>query len=795
MIELARQFRYTYTMSSRNIVAAIQFLLCALVVAVPLVFFPTGMYPFQVIKTVVFQGLVEIIFALWLGLAIAAPRYRPGFTPIIIALLVFLGVSVLSALFGVDWRASAWSDESRSLGLIAFAHFAALGIVLSAMGREVNWRRLFLLSIGTAFLVSLIAVSQVAYSGGSDANIWIQILYGNGTGPTHRPASTLNNAAFMAGYLLLNFFLALWLLGECVARVRAGKKPVIKNIEPWFLFVGALLMMLAIFLSLTLGAIFGLACGLALLLLYFLFSGYRDFHAGQTARRCALTFIVILCVFSVLFFITKGSGAWDRVPGLGKLAHTTLETASVRDRLIVWGIAWKAFLNRPLLGWGFENFRIAFNEYYNPALLQDHAGGTYWDKPHNVLFEHLVNGGIIGLLAYLGIFAALGYELFRYGGEGAPGRRYKAFFIAFFVAYLAQNLFVFDTLGTYLILFLCLGYVASRRYEARAYASAEEDSRRARLAPVAAGVCLAVALVPLYFNYEIFQASRDEYRGVNYFLNNLIESSLVSFGAGLNRPTPYLDDIRKNFANTVKQAYQQGIEYPGLKPLQAELSRMLAQVIARHPDEFFNYIARAEFLGTFYRFNPSYLEEASRLEARALELSPGRQQTYYAMAKTEALKGDTQGVFDVFRRVIALNPNAGEPHFFFGLSAYGLGDPRLGKEEIARAERLGRSPGKVEEAIALGTFVGDYDHDYKAAIRYYTMAYSMAQDTLIKKAASQAEANIDLKLAVAYYLDGQKDNARRFMLDLVKIVGDLKQVPLYRDPSFQAMLKDIGVSL
>ena len=113
------------------------------------------------------------------------------------------------------------------------------------------------------------------------------------------------------------------------------------------------------------------------------------------------------------------------------------------------------------------------------------------------------------------------------------------------------------------------------------------------------GVLLLIVLIPIYYNFQIFKGANYEYWGVNYFLNRLSESSLLSFNQALMTSTPYIDDVRKNFANTVKQAHQQGINYPGLEDLQGKLAGHLRLVIQRHPLGFLNYLTLAEFENVF----------------------------------------------------------------------------------------------------------------------------------------------------------------------------------------------------
>ena len=528
---------------------------------------------------------------------------------------------------------------------------------------------------------------------------------------------------------------------------------------------------------------------LSLLLLYFaFFNKFKEVQPPQingnirrlNLQKLSVVFLILLIAFSVTFWLTRDAIIWQKIPGLSRIAQASLESASIRERLITWKISLKSFREKPILGWGFENFRIAFNQHYDPKILTKTLSGSYWDKPHNVLLEYLTTTGIFGLLAYLGIFAAAFYTLFKKNISPV-----KPFILASLVAYFSQNFFIFDTIGTYLMFFLVLAFIDSNFKEVQP-PRIDNNIRRLNL-QILTIVFLSLSLIPIYYNYQIFNASRHEYWGINYFLNRLPEGSLVSFNRAVAAPTPYRDDIRKNFTDVVKQAHEQNIQYPNLSELQGKLVEYLKLVIKRHPKDFFNYISLAEFENVFYEYNPDYLKEADELSQKALELSPERQQTYYVLAKTKLLEGDIPAAYKIFEKVVNLNPQAGDPHFYFGLMAYGVGDPEKGASEIAEAERLGRVPQKIEESIVLGNFVGDYERDYKKAIKLYNSALSAVEYNLVDKIN---RPNILLKLAVAYYFDGDYENSRQTFLELKESV-DLKQLPIY--PELQPVLQELGI--
>lgn len=758
-----------------KILRAIKYLVYFLVVAVPLVYFPTTMFPFQVAKTVVLQIMTETIFALWLVLAVYDKKFRPKFSILTISIISFFVIAFLSVIFGSDWRMSLWSDESRTLGLVTLMHFGALFLIFTSLKRVIDWSKLWLFSFSTATIVSIIGILQKFVVFPKGTSIWLYILY---SGIPDRIGSTFNNTAFLAGYLLFNFFIGLWLIDSKIFTF-SGK--LIKDLRFWSYLIGTILIFLAILYTQTIGVILGVSVGFLALLLYFIYQ--KDF---LKLRKISLAIFCLFVIFGGIFWLTRDNSIWQKIPGLARVSRASLESSSIRDRLIVWKVSLKAFEQKPILGWGFENFKIAYNKNYNPNILTTSMTGTYWDKPHNVLLEHLVNSGILGLLAYLSIFGSAIYLIFK-------TKPFNQYILAALVAYFVQNLFVFDTIGTYLMFFLMLAFVSNKHndYGGKNELNGESDKLNKAHLLVVVFFALIILLVPIYYNYQIFNASRLEYDGVNYFLNQLPESSLVSFSKAVIKPTPYKDDIYKNFANTVMQAHQQGTDYPGLDKLQEKLVNYFKIVIKNHPQDFFNYISLAEFENVFYAYNSNYVKEAEDLANQALKLSPKRQQSYYVLAKTKLLQGDSKGAYEAFDKIIKVNPLAGDPHFFYGLTAYSLGDAKKGEKEILRAEKLGRGPQSYEESISLGDFMGDGSSNYKKAIDFYLLALSYVNGIPADKTLSQKKANVLLKLAIAYYFDNDFDESEKYFLELKEMI-DLKTLPIY--PQLKPVLEQLKIN-
>ena len=73
--------------------------------------------------------------------------------------------------------------------------------------------------------------------------------------------------------------------------------------------------------------------------------------------------------------------------------------ASDTMRLYTWSVAWKAFLARPLLGWGPDNFIDAFTRLRTADWIEASGNGGYTvsENAHNIVLNILATQGIFGL--------------------------------------------------------------------------------------------------------------------------------------------------------------------------------------------------------------------------------------------------------------------------------------------------------------------------------------------------------------------------------------------------------------
>jgi O-antigen ligase/Flp pilus assembly protein TadD len=728
----------------------------------PLLFYRSSISPFITLRTFVFQALIEVLAAVWLALAVFHPEYRPRPTLLMRALLVLLLLLTLSAFIGPDLMQGMWSTQGRALGLVALYHFFLFFVMLSSVPRF-DLRRWFMASTGVAVVASLFAFYQPYHP-----EFFLENVLQGG-----RPGSFLGNPSFLAGYLLFHIFFAFWFAveaGECRLRGR---------LAGW---LGAsVLMITALFLAQTRGALIGFAAGLLAIPVYFAFARSRERTLGldpRTLRKASAGFLLAAVLFGGLFFATRQAPLWSHVPGLNRLSSLTLASTDIQPRLTALRIAWESFKERPWLGWGPEGFKVPFDRRYDPQLLRSGFGETYFDKPHNIVLEYLVSGGILGLLGYLALFGAALWTIFR----KAP-REGRPFFLAMLAAYFVQNLFLFDTFGTYLIFFALLAYLDS--FGRDHVVSRERHPWLARYPwaeGAAAGALVIIALLPVCFaNGRILYANNRQYWGLNYFLNRMPDEAIRSYRSAIGTPHPYVDQVRIDYATALGQAFAQGLPLPDPQGNAKDALTELAKAINNHPNDYFSRVTFAEAAADLSPLNTSLVKDAENQAREAIKASPRRQQPYYSLARIQVLQGNPFEALKTMRHAVELDPLSADPHFYYGLTALGTGNNDLGFAEIARAKELGREPKTGAEARILGNFEAEAGH-YEEAAKNYRNALR----------ADPADVDTQVKLGIVDYYLGERDEAREVLRDAAARV-DLTQSPYLA--VLREIFHDLGLSL
>jgi O-antigen ligase len=369
--------------------------------------------------------------------------------PLVIAVTVFAAVFEIAVIFSYDFHAAFWSNYERGEGGFQMLHYYLFFLLLVLIFQsEKDWKNLFRFSLVSAgLMIGYGILGNYSVSGfigpyaGSTAptGFWQKLINGRFEG-------SLGNPAYVDPYLIFSMFFAAYLW------ISSVREKTITKLKAWG--YGAVIAIFFIFFILgqTRGAFIGLALGIFAALLYLIFSS-----KGRARKWGAIVF-GILVILGLGLYVERNNPTLQKFPEV-RLLQISLSDQSAQTRLWVWGEAWKGFLERPVLGWGPENFTPVYDKFFNPKFyIPGQSTETWFDRAHSVYFDSLVETGIIGVLAYLGMFFMFYWEFFKHVHKHDSSKLQKVLMVALPVAYLGQGIAIFDVFPMYLCLFTFLAF-------------------------------------------------------------------------------------------------------------------------------------------------------------------------------------------------------------------------------------------------------------------------------------------------------------------------------------------------
>jgi len=406
-----------------------------LVFIVPLCFNESHFYIFNSSKLMILFGLVSVMVIFFSWGKWKEKNFKFRVSLLSVSLTFFILGLIVSSLFGVDPINSffGWGQVVPLFAIIALAVFSFL--LASLIRRDDRVIRNLLCCIFCS-------------------GIFVMILFYTGLpgqmGKTE--GSTLGNSSYLGSYLLFVIASGVSLLiyrKKVWQRFFVSLGLVFLLFNPIFInkafLVGDLSLSQIInnpvsILGIANGATLGLA--LSFLLAVFLFFSFSN---KKVWKIMGVSFVAIL--FLVVFW------AGQALVKEGSSINKIFTQEKSENRFIAWNIAKQGFTDNPILGIGHNNYIYNFEKYYNPDFYKKGNAVERFIEPHNVVWGIASNGGIVGLVGYLGLLMSLFITLSKVRGKD-DDKRVGLILASLVFGYFIQNLFVFDTTSTYLSLFV-----------------------------------------------------------------------------------------------------------------------------------------------------------------------------------------------------------------------------------------------------------------------------------------------------------------------------------------------------
>lgn len=650
---------------------------------VPLVVLPSSyIFPFIVPKVLLFRSLVELALVGYvLLLIINFQEYRPRFSSINFIVFLFVISFGISTFVGVDPYHSFWDNHERMLGFFTILHYFVFFIILSGLFKD--WQEWLM-----AMRIFLIAGSIVMFIG------FLQVFFPNlllNQG-SDRVSSTLGNPIYVGGYgLFLSFLASILFFKE-------------KN-NFWKIIACSLgfLSLIVTFFSGTRGSMLGLVAGIGVAVI-----GYIILLKNYPKTRLGLGILAISVIIIIgLLYNFRKTDFVNNLPAVGRAINTSLTDVKASPRWIAWEISIKSWKEKPVFGWGPNNFFYAFNKNYNPRSLDFGYGETWFDNAHNIIMNTLAVQGGFGLVVYIFIFIFSIASLWQNSDLRKDNYHFLVIASSFLVAHLVQNITVFENPTSYLYFMFWLAMVNKLTMNKEPASSADRQLTNIKTKVeknvnvgkvdknlgygVMGFICIVGLLMIFVFNVQPSRANKMTLKAIRDFNQDPI-LGLPSVKTALEFSSPHIDDIRSDIARNSFQiisANQQKIDKNKLQEMFQLVYGNLQKNTELHPMDIRNQLTLAQLAQTAYTFdqNIQYIFEAENYLNQALSYSPRRQQIIFSLAAIKAQLNKPGEAVAMLEQTIKDNPRVSEGYWRLAFTYKVMGQDQKAKDILVLAEK------------------------------------------------------------------------------------------------------------
>lgn len=613
------------------------------------VHFPANMFfPYITGKNFTFRILIEILFALYILLAVREPKYRPKASLLMWSVCAFMVWMTLATIFSVDPVKSFWSNFERMDGFITQLHMFALFIIAGAvLTADKWWEHFFQVSIAASAIQAFYALFQVVH--------WFGFSPSSQSGG--RADTTFGNAIYLAVYMLFIFFITLFLLVRHRNSINAR----------WMYGAAMVLQFIGLYYTETRGALLGLIGGLLLAALYTaLFAQGPQWKTYRTYSWYGVGAILLLIV---IFIGVRNTSVVQNSETLRRFASISLVDRTTQARFLIWGEAWQGFKEKPLLGWGQENFSYVFNNFYNPGMYDQEQ---WFDRAHNAFIDWAIAGGAPALLLYVSFFVLAAWALYR----SALSVPEQGILIGLLAGYAFNNLTVFDNLLSYIFFFIILAFVhgvSSKQLPGWMFLSKPlGDKTIAVLAPV-----VLVVLVAGIWTLNAPGLARAQ--DLIYALTPTDQNT------GAQKTLPQALDAFKKVLNEGPLGYQEAVEQlfqfasnsiaPATNVSPADRQSVFALTVEAgstleksRPNDARIELFESVFLEQFGQY-PAAIEKLQQ----ALKDSPGKQQLLFQLGSTYLAQGNTKDALPPLKQAFEEAPQFDTARTLYAAGLYYAG--------------------------------------------------------------------------------------------------------------------------
>jgi len=623
-------------------------LLLVVSLLVPVIVASGFFFPYVVPRNIFFRAIVEVgaLILVW-SLCWGGDDLDLRYEPIFWALVAFVTAAFVSALFSPARDHSLFGDFERMGGVWAWLHLALFFLLLRTL-RDDEWPWVLNAALLVGVFISISAILEhsqlLSTRGSSDAIL----------APSN---AAIGNGGLLAAYLLFAIGLAGYLSTTSV------------RFRLLYLAVGGI-NLLALLAAENRSTVIGLVLGGLV--------GSVIFATLRTkSKKRWIAPGVAIALASTVIAVTLGIRAFPST-FLTRVTPTVLQRLALTSsggpddaRTMQWRAAIEGFRDRPLLGYGPENHDLVWSAHFDPGIYS--FSTDIFDRTHNQFLEVLATTGLVGTVAFLGIWLAIAVTLLRAYRDDRLSTASLAVLGGLQVAYATYLLLWFVDLNSTMLWILFAALIASRENRHGIIRPTLEWRRHQHLVPVtvalASVLLFATALytetyMPVRANRALAQL--DSRQGS--VRDNLGHFEVLAHTGG--HQTAHTPAVMAQYLNELYPRFAEMRRNPAERRL---VESAFGDAISAFKEEIHRdtlndklYTGEAHLLLDAAGFYGSrdYIDQAIDALKEAIELSPHRIQPRMALATLYVDDHNYEKARGVLDDAIKADPMLGEPRYW-----------------------------------------------------------------------------------------------------------------------------------
>jgi len=369
---------------------AIEASIIALVVLVPIAFYPRCMDVFLPIKEFIFEILVVISLMFWCFRIINQERFNFIRSPLDFPILSFIAICILSLI---------WSN-SPMVSLKELPLFLAGPLLYFIITNNINNEQQINRILDVILIIGgLFGIYGILQYQGIDFSFW------TGNIGRQNVFGLFGNVNYFAEYLIIPLTIAVPLF--FVSR---------NKIKKLLLLIGILVMGGSLILTFTRGSYLGFGTSLIFMFFLFISSSGKTF-IKENKKFLIVIFLAIILIISLIVIpnpLNKPGTVISKIKSRTSVTQL-IQGSSIKRRIATWKFTVLMIKDHPLLGSGIGTYK--YNTLKYQAIFFDQGENRslypygFADKAHNEYLQLWAEIGIIGLLIFIWIIICY----FNYG--------------------------------------------------------------------------------------------------------------------------------------------------------------------------------------------------------------------------------------------------------------------------------------------------------------------------------------------------------------------------------------------